>query len=183
MIYLLTSNILPIRSIREYNDNFIISLLHVVPFAPLTNGKMKYVYDIFHQSEMEMDDQYTNQTDIEFHLHPVATIEEALVSISQQIKGTEEMIQSRDEDSQEELVFGVCCDYAWNGQVVKYLNNLFGEMDNCEIQCLNLYTYLKIPSVEAMSRTLKNSLGTEFVYPEEPVAFGYALHTAIGGLL
>ena len=73
MIYLLTSNAIPIKSIFEYNDNFILSLLHTVPIIPLNQMKTKYIFDLFYHQEADVEslkEDYTDQSDIEFHFHP-----------------------------------------------------------------------------------------------------------------
>lgn len=181
MIFLLTSNKLPIKSILDYNDGFILCLLHSTPFIPLSNSKKKYIFDIFFQEGMDVADDYDSQDDMEFNFHSSATMEEALTNIGEIIYNQENLMKSRDEDNQEELVFSSCCDYSWNEQVVQYLNRYLSDQDDSETTCLNLYRFLKIPSVDAMVRTLKHSLGTEFIYSDEPVAFGFAIHKLMGG--
>ena len=109
-------------------------------------------------------------------------MEEALTQICEVIHDQEILIQSKDEDNKEELLLTSCCDYNWNKQVVKYVNTQLGDYDDqTETTCINLYQYLKVPGMTAMVRMLKNILGTDFIYPEDPVAFGYAVYRILGG--
>lgn len=180
MIHLLTSNLLPIRSIREYNDNFIFCHTRVERMVPVIQPKFRYIFDVYHQDEMVFDSDYSDNEDFSFHFIPVSTMTEALDLISDQLMKIEQSEKSKNEDIRDELTVSICCDYSWSKQVVKYLNSCFADHDS-ELTCLDLYQYMKIPSVEKMKEFVSSILNTKFVYPEDPISFGYALHQAING--
>ena len=181
MINIVTSNIIPIKSIYNYNDNFIICHLHTVthPF-PYSVPKLKYLFDIYHQDEMIMDDSdsYASDEDMEYRYHPVASITEALNQIAEDVIQFESDELEKDEDLQQEITLAVSCDYPWNKQVIKYLNNQFTDHDS-DLTCLDIYNYMKIGSIERLGTTLKSMLGTNYIYPEDPIAFGYAIYQAV----
>lgn len=181
MIRLITSNIIPIRSIKDYNDNFIICYLHTSLITPHNPPKTKYIFEIYYQTDMLIDEEETDH-EMVFNYHPVSTITEALDKIADFVQYEVETEMDKDEDLRDEVTVGVCCDYSWNTQVVKYLNSNFADHE-LEFECLNLYQYLKIVRVERLVQTLKGALGTEFIYPEDPVNFGYALHLGLAGLV
>ena len=44
---------------------------------------------------------------------------------------------------------------------------------------LDLYQYLKITSKDNLVNILTQTLNTKFVYPDDPVAFGYAIYETL----
>lgn len=181
MIHLLTSNLLPIRSIKDYNDNFVFCHIHTERIVPILTPTYRFIFEIYHQDEMVFDeDVYEDTEDFIFHFHPVATMTEALDQIAESMIQFEQAEASKDEDLRDELTFAVCCDYNWSRQVFKYMNSAFGDHDS-ELSCLDLYQYLKVPSTQKMKELIGSILNSEFIYPEDSISFGYAIHRAIDG--
>lgn len=187
MIHVITSNIIPISSIKDYNDNFIISHLVMEPIIPLAEDG--YHYRVYHQSEMSIDQysahdnfrfDYTETPDITNALDLItSTITASIISGSASDTQTTSQEGARPpEDDDEEVMVLVACDYNWNSQVVDYLNEKFAE-ESSDVTCLDIYEYLNDIDTEKLVQTLKQTLGTEFIYPEEPVSFGYAIHEAL----
>ena len=152
--------------------------------SPLTKkAKLIYQFDIFYQDGMEFDpDDYSNTDTMIFKFHPVNAITTALEEISSMIVDLELDNEEQDEDLQEDNQFCVCCDYLTNQQIVQYLNHQFNELDS-DTTCLNLYQYLKITDTEKLVNLVKMVLSTDFVYPDEPISFSYALYKAIKGMI
>ena len=44
-----------------------------------------------------------------------------------------------------------------------------------------MYQYFKATNEEKMAQFVKTALQTEFVYPEDPIAYAYSLHRVLGG--
>lgn len=183
MIQILTSNKILSKSIKSYVDNFIFCFLHTKYQYPMNPPKLIYQFDIFYQDGMEFDqDDYSNTDTMIFKFHPVNAITTALEEISSMIVDLELDNEEQDEDLQEDNQFCVCCDYLTNQQIVQYLNHQFNELDS-DTTCLNLYQYLKITDTEKLVHLVKMVLSTDFVYPDEPISFSYALYKAIKGMI
>lgn len=182
MIYLLTSNAIPITSIKSYNDNFIFSLLHSEISRVHKNRTNIYQFDIFIQDGMDTEDFETSEEMVNIDIHEQPTITSSLDQIAETLAAAEERQNARDEDLREEITIAVACQYDWNQQIVKYLNSALAEIGS-NLVAINLYRELHIPSMDRLTNSLKTALSTEFIYPDDPVAFGYALLTALGGML
>lgn len=182
MIYLLTSNAIPIKSIRDYNDNFVLSLLHTEVSKVHRKQTKFYQYDIFFQEEMDTEEFGKSDSNVTIDLHEYPDITTSLDRIAEMLITAENRQLARDEDLAEEITLAICCDYDWNQQVVKYLNEYFAEQGS-NLTAINLYRELHVASKDRLATTLKTVLNSEFIYPDDPIAFGYALHYALGGLL
>ena len=182
MIYILTANSVPMKSIKDYNDNFVFSLLHTENSKIHKAKKTFYQYDIFLQDGMDTEgyDISGDMINCDIHEHPEIT--SSLDHIVEILLAAEERQAMRDEDLQEEITLMVCCDYQWTQTYVKELNERFAEAES-ELTALNIYRELHIASKDRLTTMLKTALNTEFIYPDDPIAFGYALVTALGGLL
>lgn len=178
MTHIISSNLESVKSIRLYNENFIIVHLHVVHQAPLMKYTPRYIYDIYYQDGMELDDSYESEDDVKFNLYPVASITEALDNIADELVDTDYEESKKDEDKTEEIAVICACNPDWNKQVTKYMNDQFSSLDS-SLEAMNLYTYMKIGSMDRLVQSLKSSLNTEFVYPDEPISFAYALYQCV----
>lgn len=180
-LYVITSNAIPIDSIKKYNNNYLLSLLHSGILIPSAKKEKIYYYDIFQQvTDDEVEDTSSNQFDFNFIERPDIT--EALKLIARYLAQEEKGQLELDEDFQEEMIVIAACPFSWNQQLVKYLNEQLIELGS-EVRCLNIFTHYKLPSMDRLAEALKVSLNTNFIYPDDPVAFGYALYQAIGGML
>lgn len=109
-----------------------------------------------------------------------------LTTVLDDIAGTIAMYQeynlSQDEDKQEELNVIVVCEKQWNKEAVRYLKQaLVDRIEDIEDypNVLDLYQYLKITNKDDLANILVQTLNTKFVYPEDPVAFGYAIYETL----
>lgn len=184
MVHILTSNAVPIRSIREYNDNFLICHLSTSKIVVFNPPKTCYNFHLYHQEEYDIstEGEYENTDDMKFLSYPVVGITEALDRIASSIIHEVESIppQAGEDDIPDEHIIAVACGYNWTPQVVKYLNTRFAEAE-CDLKCLNLYQYMKVVDIQKMANIVKQSLGSEFVYPEDPIAFSFSIHKAMMG--
>ena len=179
MLHIITSNIIPVKNIKDYNDNFI--LVHLfqkeVP-GPYSIPRMKFDFHIFHQDEMELEqDEYLNTSDMEFHFNPEGDITQSLDQIVQTLDTWNEKYNGNDDTDQsnpEEFQIVVACDKSWNKQVVKYLKQKFHDT-GLDMEPLDLFKFFGIVEYDKLKEMLKSNLGTEFIYPEEPISFSYAL--------
>jgi len=186
MIHIVTSNPLNIKSLSDYNDNFIICHLQEKILLPFANAAMGYYFKVYHQDGMipdEMDD-YQNEANYKYDFIPVRSIPEALKLIAQDVVSSEQSTQKEADDTgntREEVTLVTACGYKWNKQVVQKLNFAINRADG-ETTCLDLYTYLRAPSLEKLGEIVKNNLQSQFVYPEDPIAFSYALMRMLNGV-
>lgn len=189
MIHVITSNHIPVKSIRQYNDNFILCHHHTeaVPL-PFSKTKMKHIFQIYHQDGVDAgEEDYKNTIDLNYSFFPVPIITECLNMILQSIMGfyaAEKMrVENSDdsEDSEEETVVIVACNPEWNRQVVKYLNDGF-KSRKIPVECLDIYRHFSIVNTDKLTAMVKNILGSEFVYADEPISFSYALDRALIGM-
>lgn len=187
MLHIITSNAVPVKNIKEYNDNFVICHLFQKEMnGPFSRMKMKFDFHIFHQDEMEFDqEEYMNSADMEFHFNSEPDITESLKAIIQTIDSYNEKYNGKDgedEDNPEEFQVIVACNKQWNKQVVKYLRQRFHDK-GLDITPLDIYEYFGIVNIDKLKNMIQSALGSEFVYPEDPVSFAYALYmTFAGGL-
>jgi hypothetical protein len=190
MIYLLTSNDIQIRNIKSYSENFIISLLHSQTSKFHRTPTQIFQYDIFTQDALSPDLEDCESSDgINFDIHEHPTITSALDEIAQMLMDGLAKQQARSEDLREEITIACCCTYDGNQQIVKHLNEIFSDADSNELigkdlVALNLYNQLRVGSKARIAELLRSLLNTEFIYPDDPISFGYALNQVlVGGMI
>ena len=184
MLHVITSNSVPVKSIYQQIDNFeLCHLFQKESLYPFSQLKMKMDFHVFHQDEMDVDqDDYKNNAEMEFHFNSSEAIPAALDSIVQTIETYYEKYNSADdaERNPEEFQILACCSYEWNQQAVKYLNNQFKEK-GLDLEAVNVYKYFKAPSAEKLKAIIKETLNSDFIYPEDPISFAYSLYVMIMG--
>lgn len=178
MTHIITSNLGTVGSIHQYQDNFIIVHLHVVHQAPLVNYTPHFIYDVYYQDGMVLDEDYESDNEVEFVLHPVASITEALDSITDDLVDDDYEENKKDQDKTEERAIVTACNPSWNRQVTRYMNEQISSLGS-SLEVMNLYTYMKIVNIDRLVQSLKASLNTEFIYPDEPISFAYALYQCV----
>lgn len=185
MINIITSNPTDIKSIHGYHDNFIIVHLSEATLIPMSMDTVGYNFHVYHQDRMDLSeyDEYQSSSNMRFQFHPVRNIIEALDKIIENIVQAEERARTeaqRFNENQEEIMIASVCDMSWNKQGMKYIDSELAQR-NCESSCLNLYQYLRVGSIERLAEILKARLRSDFVYPEDPVAFSYAIMRVLNG--
>ena len=191
MLHIITSNILPIRNIRSYTDNFVICHLFQKPSnIPYREIKYKYDFHIFHQDEMELEtEEYMNSIDMEFHFIDKPDITQSLDQIIQTLQSLYEKYNcnnnldetQQSEFDQEDFQVIIACDKNWNRQVFKYIQNKICDV-GVDISIIDLYQYFNITNLDKLKSLIQSMLGTEFIYPEDPISFSYALYQTIQGI-
>ena len=84
MIHIVTSNPVAVKSLKDYNDNFIICHLQEKMLLPFANATMGFYFKVYHQDGMILDDfdEYENEGNYRYDFIPVRSISEALQSIA-----------------------------------------------------------------------------------------------------
>jgi hypothetical protein len=147
-----------------------------------------FQYDIFTQDSSSPDlEDCVSSDGINFDIHEQPTITSALDEIANLLMDVWEKQQARSEDLKEEITLACCCPYKINQQFVKYLNEIFSDVDMSigkDLVALNLYNQLRVSSSSRMAELLRSLLNTEFIYPDDPISFGYALNQVlVGGMI
>ena len=190
MLHVITSNPLKLGSIHRNNNNFIVVHTYTKIIIPRVATSIGYGIDIYHQDGMSLEefDDYHSDDGIVYDFIPVAAITQALDMISDVITRDETQRQERnknleqDDDPPDESMVAVSCDQSWNKQASRYINQILSS-NGIELSAIDLYSTLKIVSQNRLTEYLKKSLGTEFIYPEDPVSYGYAIHRVLGGIM
>lgn len=180
MTYILTSN----QSELEFNysDDFELSLFSNQKNHINLKQPEQYHFQIFSKDTKPLTESYQSENEFYFEFHDVPDIGESIRQIAETIVNREQKELEKDEDLREELTIIVCCTYKWNRRIVNLLNEQFREF-NSELECLDLYRYMKIGSTERMTQGLKGVLNTDHIYPDDPVMYGFAIYQITGGVI
>lgn len=181
-MHIITSNQLGITELKSYHDNFVISHVQEKAFLPYANAELGYQFDIYHQDGMDLTEweDYEDTPDIHYIFHPVPSIRHALDQIAESLI----QLYREEQEKSNPIELGVVsvCEIKWNHHVERILNTLFNQA-KVELTCLNLYKYMKIADPNKLTKQLKDMLHSDYIYPEDPVAYGYALMCAFGGMI
>ncbi|MCM1295005.1 MAG: hypothetical protein NC311_05640 [Muribaculaceae bacterium] len=185
MLHTITCNPIEVKRLTDYHENFIIVHLTDKVLAPLANGATGLYFKVYHQDGMDVQDydEYEDTVDMRYEFIPVRSITDAFSRIADDLIDAEDRNDQRAEElgiSKDEIMVACVCGKAWNPKAVKYINNDIRE-DTTDIQVVDMYQTLMIPSEEKMAQFVKTALGSQFVYPEDPIAYAYALHRVLGG--
>ena len=63
--------------------------------------------------------------------------------------------------------------------IVKDMNTMLRKA-KIEVEVMSLYQLFGVSESSEMSKIIKNKLGTEFVYDEDPIFFSYAIYQTLG---
>lgn len=181
MIFTLTSNNLDVQSIKDIQDDFILSLSCNYP-SPIKLKTKIYQFDIIHHPSIPVADMYQSEGDLIFKFYSVDTISEAVDQIADLLNLRYQREFNRDEDVRDEISLAVCCNYQWTQKITSLISSRLDELD-ADIACQNLYRTLKQPSIERITTMLNNMLNTDKVVSADPVTFGFALQNVLGGMI
>lgn len=185
MLHTITANDIPVKNLQSYYDNFVIVHLTDQLIIPSANGATRLYFKVYHQDGMELEeyDEYEDTQEMRFEFIPVNSIVEALGRIADDLIEAEDQndAYAEEHDIEKDQIMVACvCGRSWNSKVVRYINQDIAE-DTSEIQVTDMYKYFKMPSEEKMVQLVKTALNSEFVYPDDPIAYAYALHRVLGG--
>lgn len=182
MIHIITSNHVPVTSIKHYVDNFMI--VHHYKrqiLLPYSDPKLKHIFQTYIQTEMDYpEDEFEDTAQFEFHIHEMSTMIESIDQIILAIYDQWKKI--KDSGSDEDTMIICACVPEWNTSLCSYMNKIM-HSKGMDTTCLNWYQALHAPSIESMKNIMTNRLGTKFIYPDEPVSFAYAIDCAMVGMI
>lgn len=184
MLHVITSNPIDIKHMKQYANNFVFTHTYSRLTIPSMNNS-EFVFDVYHQEGMGLDEYEDYKSGNGFcynfieGIQPITIVE----SIAESIHGMELKAKAEDpDDNPEEHMVAFACGYQWNQSAVKVFNRWMKEHDS-EITAVNLYQVLKAPSRDKLVEYVKMALSTEYVYPDDPVAFGYAVYQTLNGMV
>lgn len=184
MLHVITSNPVDIKHLKQYANNFILVHTYAKIAIPSVNFAT-YFMDCYHQEGMDLSEYEDYEDDSQFRYSFEDAIQPgpAIETIAEKILN-EDLAAKADtpDDNPEEHMVAFACDYRWNQSAVKRFNSWMRE-HNSEITAVNLFTVLKVPSMKKLAEYIKMALSTEFVYPDDPVAFGYAVYQTLNGMV
>ena len=184
MLRVITSNPVDIRHLKQYASNFVLVHTYEKLVVPSVNLATQFL-DVYHEQGLDLAEYEDYEDDSRFRYSFMEAVQPgpAIESIAEVIL-TEDRLANADtpEDNPEEHMVAFACDYRWNQSAVKRFNSWMKEHYS-EITAVNLYTVLKVPSKEKLAEYIKMALSTEFVYPDDPIAFGYAVYQTLNGMV
>lgn len=189
MIHVITTNPSIPDKITDYAENFVISHLHQSRLLPLSDGSLGYVFDVYHADGMDMSEfeEYLDEPNFRYNFIATEGITTALDAIIESVADEEVDLEldaeEQEDDTPDTITFAiVTTNIRTNTQFCTYMNRALKEHES-EIKCLNLYYYLKMSKIKQIEDLVKMHLQTEFVYPEDPVAFGFCLSQILNGVM
>ena len=179
------------KSVRDETDNFIICHHYQTDLKVALQSTKLNRFNIYYQEGMEdiieeTMETYASDSRNKFRFVPVAYISEALDKIINNISNRitsvmDEDIDLDDEGDAEADVQIIC---AMETNVARgfcsYLNK---SCRNNEVECeaISMLQYSKIPKLEDLKNSFVSVFHTEFIYPEDPIQFGYVCRKYVEG--
>ena len=184
MLHVITSNPVNIKHLKQYANNFI--LVHTQPrvFIPSMNLP-SYQFNIYHEEGMNLEEYEEYQSDNQFQYNFLEGVQPSTIidSIAEAILNQDIHAKALDpDDDSEEHMIAFACDYQWNQSAVKRFNSWMKNKQS-EIRAVNLFTVLKVPNMKKLSEYISSALSTNYVYAEDPIAFGYAVFRVLNGMV
>ena len=179
------------KSVRDETDNFIICHHYQTDLKVALQSTKLNRFNIYYQEGMEdiieeTMETYASDSRNKFRFVPVAYISEALDKIINNISNRitsvmDEDIDPDDEGDTEADVQIIC---AMETNVARgfcsYLNKSCRNND-VECEAISMLQYSKIPKLEDLKNTFVSVFHTEFIYPEDPIQFGYVCRKYVEG--
>ena len=179
------------KSVRDETDNFIICHHYQTDLKVTSQSTKLNRFNIYYQEGMEdiieeTMETYASDSRNKFRFVPVAYISEALDKIINNISNRitsvmDEDIDLDDEGDAEADVQIIC---AMETNVARgfcsYLNKSCRNND-VECEAISMLQYSKIPKLEDLKNTFVSVFHTEFIYPEDPIQFGYVCRKYVEG--
>lgn len=179
------------KSVRDETDNFIICHHYQTDLKVTLQATKLNRFNIYYQEGMEdiieeIMETYASDSRNKFRFVPVAYISEALDKIINNISNRitsvmDEDIDPDDEGDAEADVQIIC---AMETNVARgfcsYLNKSCRNND-VECEAISMLQYSKIPKLEDLKNTFVSVFHTEFIYPEDPIQFGYVCRKYVEG--
>lgn len=173
MYHIITSSF-----ISSVSNEFILSHIQ-------ENSSGKYTIHVFTDPDVDPDEFSDYREDFkerewlgyQFETFAASNLKEALKMIAHEIVTVEQEMLKESEaanDTPEETNVICSCDYDSNRQVVQDLNTLL-DQEGSNTTCLDIYKYLKAPSIDKLAEIICNNLHISNCHQEDPIAFSYAV--------
>lgn len=184
MIYVLGSNDLSRESMFGENGNFQLSLLEETVRPP--RGKISLKITTFYNQADDilnvMEDYGEGIVDSgdEYQFEQVPYIDTAVKNISELVKVYyEKNVLPLDEEDRPDVMFALCIAGKIGTKIEMMLNKYF-HTNKMEIRVMSLYRLYGASNTEEMTKIMKNKLGTEFIYSDDPLFFTYSAYISMG---
>lgn len=186
MVDFITTNSIDIDSVYDDIENFIICHNFIkqsklnVSVNPITSVVHITVYykDGFNEDELEeIKESYGSNASMKFRFVPVENITSALNKIINNISNRIAELEDDEtyEDSEyEDNDIDVMC--VMEEPIARLFNSYINKKasnNQLPIQSSSLLQYTKIPNLAHLTHTLKMIFDNEYIYPEDPISFGY----------
>lgn len=179
------------KSVRDETDNFIICHHYQTDLKVTSQSTKLNRFNIYYQEGMEdiieeTMETYASDSRNKFRFVPVAYISEALDKIINNISNriTSAMDEDIDLDDEGDAEVDVQIICAMETNVARgfcsYLNKSCRNND-VECEAISMLQYSKIPKLEDLKNTFVSVFHTEFIYPEDPIQFGYVCRKYVEG--
>lgn len=179
MLHIITTNDFPCKNIEfDPGKNFIIVHSYNVPMNVSTIISDRIIYDIYYQEEMnttQIFEEYQSSNEMEFNLYPMDSVLETMNSICNCL--LDYLPEDTGDDLDDFKVF-VANEPQRNNQIIKYLSNHFSELNqllDTPLDIESLTKSYKRTSLADLTKLVKSTIGSDMVYPEDPISFSYAV--------
>lgn len=177
MTHVITSNRSEFRSFREPSDNLIFVHRYEIPIYTTSEISYQDRFDVYISSGIGIPDEImeymkTLKSSIQVTFFDVPG--EGLDSISSKI------LELEKKDSESDSIVAIASDPNFSKLATSWLNRIFKTSDT-EISALNLIQYMGVTNCDAMVKQIQFMLGVDNVYPNDLIAFSFAVHRALGG--
>lgn len=183
MLHVITSNVTGIKHLNGYVQNFILVDTTTRLSIPSVNDSY-FQFDIYHEDGMDLEslEDYVDDSSFRYNLLTGIQPGPIIETMAEKILTEDQEAKAKDPTNPPEMMIAFACDYDWNQSAVKRFNGYMKEHLS-ELRAVNLFTVLKVPSSEKLAEYVRMALSTEFVYPEDPVSYGYAVYQTLSGLV
>ena len=177
MNHIITCNPLgKIRSLKDDNGNFIVCHMYEETANYLVSREPKINYNIYCNDECmdEYADLEEEYTDINFNVIEVSYMSQISTNISDFIE-RDYKLYLEDEDKYEYPNIIVAGEESFSRLMTNAINRTLRD-DGIDVQAMNLMQYYGMTDVNKLAEMIKREFNTKFIYPEDPVFFGYVVN-------
>ena len=179
------------KSVRDETDNFIICHHYQTDLKVTLQSTKLNRFNIYYQEGMEdiieeTMETYASDSRNKFRFVPVAYISEALDKIINNISNRitsvmDEDIDPDDEGDAEADVQIICAMEENVARGFCSYSNKACRNNEVECEAISMLQYSKIPKLEDLKNSFVSVFHTEFIYPEDPIQFGYVCRKYVEG--
>ncbi len=182
MIYVITTNDLSKSGYYVDNDNFQVSLLEemVKPPKMSVNLKITTFYNQADDVEGFIEEYNEDESDDVYEFIQIPYLFNSIETIIGKIKKFyNDNIDGKLDEDKDDLMVVTVIPGKLGRTIVKDMNTMLRKA-KIEVEVMSLYQLFGVSESSEMSKIIKNKLGTEFVYDEDPIFFSYAIYQTLG---